>query len=314
VEVLVATEDSSGVQRLRRAQVGASRRSASRAIAFLVLALTAAVAAAVVFTRYMDESFQSTKVPVRNVVVAAVDLQLGTILAPDMLSIVAWPQASVPAGTFEDALKLKDRVVTTRTMKGEPVLESRLANSEAGNGLAAVLTPGTLAVAVRVNDVVGVAGFVHPGDSVDVIVTMRPKENSDAPHMSKIILQNIKVLAVGKQLDRNDKTARTPLPATVATLMVTPEEAERLALASSRGEILLALRSSLDQEMSETTGVVPQILLTGSGASLPVRTRPATTANAKGTAVVPPPEGEVVEILRGDMFEKRRFEEKKEKK
>ncbi|MFC1610202.1 Flp pilus assembly protein CpaB [Myxococcota bacterium] len=297
--------DTQSSIRLKRAQEKAARRSGTRAVAFAVVALVAAATAVIVFMRYLDEKLDST-VRTQEIVVAAIDLPLGTSLGPEHLDSTSWPAGSLPTGFFNNTDALLGRVVVATIFKGEPILSSRLADSKAGTGLAAVLPEDMLAVSVRVDDVVGVAGFIHPGDNVDVIVTMRPTETSNSPHMSKIILQNIKVMAVGKKVDRDAKQARKPIQATVATLMVTAEEAERLALAAARGKVLLALRSSLSSEMATTEGVVPSTLLAGRP-----RPRPARRSGPSSGPKTEEKTDEVIEILRGDRFEKRRFEERR---
>jgi pilus assembly protein CpaB len=218
-----------------------------------------------------------------------------------------------------DPAKLVGRVATTPILKGEAILEAKLASSDAGAGLAALLPPGMRAVAVRVDDVVGVAGFVHPGDHVDVIVTMRPNETGQSPPVSKIFLQSIRVLAVGKDVSQGGRDSK-PVAATVATLMVDSEQSERLALAATKGQILLALRSRVDVEDVVTAGVIPPELLAGaegartvvsnvsspSTPTVPTVRRPSVRRVA---APQPPPvaERQTIEVIRGDLFEKRDF-------
>jgi pilus assembly protein CpaB len=195
--------------------------------------------------------------------------------------------------------------------KGEAILATKLAGSEAGAGLSALLPAGMRAVAVRVDDVVGVAGFVHPGDTVDVIATLRT-EGSGATTVSRVILQNIKVLAVGKELDHRSRSADKVVQATVATLMVDAPQSERLALAATQGKLLLTLRGAADTDEVATRGVNANTLLVR---ELPVA--PPAAAPAPRTRVVkvivppeprPEPRREVVEIMRGDVFERRTFD------
>jgi pilus assembly protein CpaB len=236
--------------------------------------------------------------------VAAVDLPVGTELRAEHLRPVEWPSSSAPEGAFTDPAALEGKVVSVRLVKGEPVLLVKLAGS--GVGLSALLPPGMRAAAVRVDDVVGVAGFIHPGDTVDVIATIRHEGGNNTS--SKVILQRIKVLAVGKELDQRSRSTDKVVPATVATLMVDAEESERLALAAAQGKILLTLRSGADIEVVATRGVTPASLLATS-ADL----KPATPGPVRGRVVrrekAPEKGGEVVEILRGDMFEKRDFQQ-----
>lgn len=300
-------QDTEAGAALRRATERSPRRSAVRAAVFLVVSAGAAIGAAVILMRYLEARTSAQRVPTVPVVVAALDLPEATELRAESLTVLSWPQAAVPKGAFSDPKAVAGRMLIGPIVKNEPILEGRLASAEAGRGLAALLPEGMRAVAVRVDDVVGVAGFVHPGDHVDVIVTIRPNENAVTRSISKIVLQNIRVLAVGKEVARKDSSLEKSLPATVATLMVDSIQAERLALAASRGQLLLALRSRLDAAVVHTAGVEPTELVSG---------RPAPSV-----AVVPPPKvrraapprerkGEVVEILRGDLFEKRDFQPK----
>lgn len=277
------------------------RHTGLRAAVFLAVALVAAVASALLLTRYMEVRTAAARIPTEKVVVADVELPVGTEIRAENLREVDWPAASRPEGTFQDPTRLVGKVVAARLVRFEPILPAKLAGGT-GGGLAALLTPGTRAVAVRVDDVVGVAGFLHPGDNVDVIATLRADGGAGVAS-SRVILQNIRVLAVGKELDARAKGDKV-VPATVATLMVDPDESERLALAAAQGKILLTLRSAQDVEVVATSGVNPSALLgTAKTPRIAVRAparRVVTAEPAKPT--------DVVEILRGDLFEKRNFQ------
>jgi pilus assembly protein CpaB len=180
------------------------------------------------------------------------------------------------------------------------------------------------AAAVRVDDVVGVAGFIHPDDHVDVIVTMHPEKGGETT--SRVILQNVRVLAVGQQLGVDEQKRNQALPVTVATLLVSTEESEMLALASAQGRLLLTLRPWADKNQIATLGIGPTQLLGGAA-----RLRPTEPEHAKNegrlyarTAAPPPPApvavapaapqpaaNDTVEILRGDRFEQRKFDHKR---
>jgi pilus assembly protein CpaB len=297
------------------------RRSAAlRAIAFLAIASIAAVAAGFLFTRWIERRTAAARTPTAKVVVAAVDLPLATALRRESLAAVDWPLASRPEGTASDPGELVGRVVVTPIVKGEAILRAKLASRESGSGLAAILPAGMRAAAVRVDDVVGVAGFLHPGDRVDVIVTMKPAEGSGVPPVSKIVLQDVRVLAVGKEIATKGKDLDRSIPATVATLMVTSEQSEKLALAAAKGQLLLTLRSSIDNEAVVTAGVTPPVLLSGAAGVAPRLAAPparpprravvpvAARGRAAAPDVRPAPAKDHVEILRGDLFEKRDFE------
>ncbi len=202
-----------------------TRQYGVRAGLLLALALFAAVGSALLLTRYMETRTAEARVPTSAVVVADKDLAVGTELRGDQLRVVAWPIASLPEGALTNPKDLEGKVVAVRLYKGEPILPPKLSGGDAGS-LSALLPVGMRAAAVRVDDVVGVAGFIHPGDIVDVIATVR-QEGSNSQTSSKIILQAIKVLAVGKELDHRSKGTDKVVPATVATLMVDAEESGR---------------------------------------------------------------------------------------
>ncbi len=298
------------------------RRVPIRALLLLALAVVTAVAAAALLTRYMDARLAAARVPTSKVVVAAVDIPVAQPLELHWLRAVDWPAAVRPEGAATEPAALVGKVATVPISQGEPVLPGKLVTSGARSGLPTLIREGMRAVAVRVDEVVGVAGFVHPGDRVDVIVTMKPRE--DVPFVSRIVLQNVQVVAVGKELDLRGKDAKEAKPVTVATLMVTAEESERLALSADRGHLLLALRGIGDEERAETHGVTaPVVMLTNP---------PEPTAPQRAVAVrpprrqkpAPPPaappllapavkeDRQVVEVIRGDLYEKRAFTERKE--
>jgi pilus assembly protein CpaB len=287
---------------------------------YLGLALVAAGAAALLLTRWVNARTAMARIPTAKVVVASVDLPIGTRVAKEHLDAVDWPLASRPSAAIAEPGPAVGQIVAARIFKGEPVLPEKLVSGNAGSGLAALLPEGARAVSVRVDDVVGVAGFIHPGDTVDVIVTMRPSEGTGSNFTSKIILQNIKVLAVGKEVDGQARGGDKVIPATVATLQVDSAEAEKLALAASKGQLLLALRSGADDETVATRGVVPSALLAGAEAApavTPPHAKPEPTHHARSKVRVaakqpsaPNPEKQVVEIMRGDLFERRGFEKR----
>jgi pilus assembly protein CpaB len=185
-------------------------------------------------------------------------------------------------------------------IENEPVLPMKLAAKEAGAGLPPVIPQGLRALSVRVNEVIGVAGYVLPGTRVDVLATLNPTEvRTDV--MSKVVLTNVQVLAAGTKIEQSADGGK-PTPVTVVTLLVNPLEAERLTLASTEGKIQLALRNPLDQDAPTTTGIKPAALL---GSVAPVRQ--PVNRTARSTRVTPPPPPTTtgpdlpsVEIIRGD--------------
>ncbi|EPR44149.1 Flp pilus assembly protein CpaB [Desulfovibrio sp. X2] len=199
------------------------------------------------------------------VVVASRILSPGTKIAPGMLKTVPYLKESVPDQSFSDLKELDGRVLVAPLSQGEPVTRAKLAdNAIAMGGVSALIDPGHRAVSVMGNKVMGLAGFVRPGNRVDVLVTMdndgKKGHGAEHPHpFSKIVLENILVLATGEKLDAGEDGKAAPVD--VYTLEVTPEESERLALAASKGMLNFALRSTLDDSKVLTSGAdVPQTL------------------------------------------------------
>jgi pilus assembly protein CpaB len=230
-------------------------------------------------------------------VVAAADLQIGAELQRDDLRVIQWPANAAPAGAFGKPEDLVGRGLIMPVIQNEPILPMKLASKEAGAGLPPVIPKGLRAVSVRVNEVIGVAGYVLPGTRVDVVATVSPT-NQQTDMTSKVVLTNVQVLAAGTKIDRDADTNK-PMPVTVVTLLVAPVEAERLTLASTEGKIQLALRNPLDNETPPTQGVKPAALL---GLAPPTVRQ---VNNGRRVAVVTPPPAPgpdlpTVEIIRGD--------------
>jgi pilus assembly protein CpaB len=319
---LAINDPIGGSSRLRRAAEGSARRSGARAALFWAFALVAGLGTALLIARQLDKRQGGGATQTTNVVVAAVDLSLAAKITPEDIKLVAWPAEHLPIGAFQDPKEVVGRVLISRVLAQQPVLPTMLAAKNAGSGLAALIPPNMRAMAVRVDDVVGVAGFVHADDRVDVLVTLRPNRPGGET-TTKVFLQNIKVLAVGQELETADKTRMRATPATVATMLVTPQEAERLALASAEGRLILTLRSWTDSQPVETEGAMPSGLVGDVApsappvAGTPPPVRPAAVAARRargGKSTAPPstltaeaPKKDVVEILRGDRFEERKF-------
>ena len=290
------------------------RKRIVKATALLSFAVLAAIGTALLLTRYMDARTAAARVPTTRVVVAAVDVPVATAIRPEWLTIVDWPSASRPEGVAQDPAALVDRVALVPITKGEPVLDGKLAQPGARGGLATLVPEGFRAVAVRVDDVVGVAGFIHPGDRVDVIATMASRAAGEP--VAKVILQNVKVLAVGKDVQSKGRDAEKAVAATVATLMVSPEESESLALGATKGKLLLTLRGLGDEDVAETEGATAAVLLaaaapppkaSAAAPAKPTAVRGKKAAPAKVATSDAPQQKQTVEILRGDLFEKRDF-------
>jgi pilus assembly protein CpaB len=285
----------------------------------LIIAILAAVAfglvAAVSVSRYLASAQAYTR-NLSSVVVAKVEIPVGTRIIQEHLAVAQFPKNVAPEGTFtviDD--KLVGRVVVTRILPREPLTESRLAPVGAAGGLSSVIPEGFRAMTVKVDDVVGVSGFVMPGTLVDVVVVTSPPKKSGAEEMvSKIVLQNIKVLASGQNIDKpkNDREVERAVKA--VTLQVTPEQAEKLALASSEGKLQLVMRNSVDQGDEVTPGANKSSLLSGERAApvpepglakkaapAPVRRvrRAPTVATAMKVDAPAPPPRPSIEVIEG---------------
>ncbi|PAJ78879.1 Flp pilus assembly protein CpaB [Burkholderia ubonensis] len=228
----------------------------TRAITMLIIAMVAGLAAVAFASRWLVQTSTSA---VTQVAVAATDLNLGEPIGPAQIRTVSWPTGSVPPGTFADTKSLEGRVVRTSLARGEPVLEAKLAPIGTKGGLSAVIGAGNRAITVRVNDVVGVAGFALPGNYVDVIVnTQEPGKTDNQQSISKIVLEHILVLAVAQQVSRDDTQ---PKVVNAVTLEVSPEQAEKLDVARSVGTLSLVLRNQVDKQTLNTDGATKLTLL-----------------------------------------------------
>ena len=309
-----------------------AHRARTRALVALLVALVAGFGASWLISRALSNGGQSSpSMALSKVAVVKSELALATTLTAEMIDVVDWPTASLPKGAFEDPGLLVGRVIKTPMVAGEPLVEARLAPKQGGMGLAAMIPPDMRAMTVRVNEASGVAGFVHPGDLVDVIPTMTP-EGQGAEVRSRIVLQNIRVLAVGQKLETGS-AQNVSVP--VVTLLVSPEESERLALAASHGELQLTMRSGIDDKEVATEGVAPQEMYendkdkdraaararaelarqavpdpNNKAGQAVVRRRPVVAAAAEPAPVIVTPTApreDVVEIIRGNTAEQRKI-------
>jgi len=264
----------------------------------LLLAIAAGGGLAFGTYRYMQNvPVKTVSLPTKPVVVAATDLELGAQIRPDDLRVVQWPESAMPAGAFSAPDEIIGRGLVMPVIQNEPILPMKLAGKDAGSGLPVVIPEGKRAVSVRVNDVIGVAGYVLPGTRVDVLATASPTtQQSDTT--TKVVLTNVQVLAAGTKMEQDTEQGK-PVSVNVVTLLVTPEESERLTLGATEGKIQLALRNPLDKSEPVTPGIRPAALL-GTAPAGPakkgVSSRPRPVAVI---AAVPTPEP-TVEIIRGD--------------
>jgi pilus assembly protein CpaB len=241
--------------------------------------------------------------PVREVevrslyhVVAASDLAMGTLINKDHVKLVAWPASSpVPQG-FTTIEAVLNRGLVESVVTNEPLTESKLASVEAGAGLPPSIPEGMRALSVRVNEVIGVAGFVVPGTYVDVMVTLERESDS----MTRVVLSNVQVLTAGTRYDQQQARAGEPIRTSVVTLLVTPADAERIALAAEEGSIMLTLRNPMDRKPTETQGIRTAALM-GEPAPPPVVRTVQTRRVVVPPPAPPPPVARVytVETIRG---------------
>jgi pilus assembly protein CpaB len=261
---------------------------------FLVVVLAIGLASAATFGVYRAVQ----RIPVREVevatahaVVASHRLPMGTLITKDDVKLVSWPAKSPVPGGFTEVEQVTNRGVTSSFEENEPLVEAKLAAVGTGGGLPPSIPQGMRAISVKVNEVIGVAGFVVPGTNVDVVVTVRTG-NQDS--MSRVVVGNVQVLAAGTRYDQQNAKAGQPIPSTVVTLMVTPADAERIALAAAEGQIILTLRNPLDQQPTVTQGVRTAALM-GQAAPQPVIRRVANRVVAVAPTA-PPPAPKIYEV------------------
>jgi pilus assembly protein CpaB len=228
-----------------------------KAIGLLILAVITGLAAAVYAASWVAQrgSIASTKV-----VVAAVDIELGSKISPQMLTTSEWPRESVPSDAFTDAALLRDRVVKASVLRGEAIVNRKLSPAGTQGGLSAVIAEGKRAMTVRVNDVVGVAGFALPGNYVDIMLNAQQDRarGESANHISMTVLEHVLVLAIAQEASRDETK---PKVVSAVTLELTLEDAEKLDLARSVGSLSLVLRNQLDKKMVATHGVTKSQLM-----------------------------------------------------
>jgi pilus assembly protein CpaB len=236
-----------------------------------------------------------------QVVVAAHAMPLGAILGERDVKTVEWAGGALPPGFIGSVPEAVGRGLITSVQENEPILEAKLAQKGAGGGLPVIIDPGMRAVSVAVDQVVGVAGFVLPSTRVDVLLTLTDQSSKEPA--TRVIMQNVKTLAAGQsiQQDKDGKAQSVP----VITLLVTPEQAETLALAANQGRIQLALRNSMDTLHVETRGTRVSALMGGPIGKLPVAT-PRRAAAARELSV-PEPSQTVIEVYRGGVRTLQKF-------
>src|SRR6266498_2209262 len=233
----------------------------------LIIALTGAVICGLVgvmlVTRYLSNVQAFTK-DLGNVVVAKAEIPLGEKITAEQLTFASIPNGAAPEGVFRKMDDVVGRVAITPIGVRETITNMKLAPAGTGAGLSAVIPEGYRAMTVKVDDVVGVSGFIMPGSFVDVVAIINPVGQTGAANgpISKIVLQNIKVLASGAKID-SPENQRQPSEVKAVTLQVTPEQAEKLVLASNGSRLQLVMRNYSDQEDTQTKGANKSTLLSG---------------------------------------------------
>jgi len=242
-----------------------------------------------------EHESQQAKMDIQQIVVAKADLAYGTMLKPEDMKLADWPKANIPPGHATKIDSLNGRITVSTIKAGSPILESNLAPASTEGGIMPYLVPpGDRAITVAVNEVVGVAGFVLPNSIVDVVATVNsPYSSAYDKRISKIILQNVKVLAVGQILDQKEGK---PVVVPTVTLQVKPDQAEKLALASEN-KVQLILRHTGDSEVVKTEGATVATLL---GARPPKKAAPARRRTVRRAA----PKSDYVEVITGNQRKK----------
>jgi pilus assembly protein CpaB len=255
-------------------------------VVLAVAVVTAGFASLAMYRAVLQMPARTSEQPQKSVVVAAHSMAIGTELTVNDVKLVAWPAGSPVPGAIAEVESAVNRGLLTAVLENEPITVNKVASIGTA-GLPPAIPRGMRAMSVKVNDVIGVAGFVVPGTRVDVVVTIRRTSDS----MTRTAASNVQVLAAGTRQDqvKPDSESKTATASTVVTLIVSPQDAERIALAQSEGEIMLILRNPLDTEPTLTSGVRT--------ASLLGQDEPAPAPIVKQTAprrtvapvVVPPP-------------------------
>lgn len=266
----------------------------TRALGMLIVSIVLGLAVSALAVGWVS---QKGSIASNKVVVAVMDIELGSKLNPQMLTIVDWPSGSLPQGAFADFKDLQDRVVKTSIQRGEAILSAKLAPVGTQGGLSAVITEGKRAMTVRVNDVVGVAGFALPGNYVDVMVNAQQDKEGrtdEGKQISKTVLEHVLVLAIAQEASRDDTK---PKVVNAVTLELSLEDSEKLDLARSVGTLSLVLRNQVDKEKVQTAGITKSQLF-GEKALVPVVATPA--AKPKVVVAARPmasPVGHCVEVI-----------------
>ncbi len=301
-----------------------------------IMIVAVAVAAASTFGVYrvIGNMRESERVVTQSVVVAAQDISEGAALTREALTVTELPAVAIPAGAYVSIDSVLERVARVAIFKGEAIVPGRLAPAGTTAGIEVKISPGKRAMAVRIDDVTGLSGLMQPNSRVDVLVTLRD-EGTGAGRIAKLFMSNMRVLSVGSQVERG--TDGQPITAASAMLEVTPDEAERLAVAMREGSIQLVLRGYGDPDSIRTSGARPSDVLRQlrngaeaeprvepepvaarprprpAAAPAPQAPAPVNTPPAPAPRPAPPASDSVtVKVYRGDRVSQQKFETRKD--
>lgn len=270
-------------------------------IVLTVAVVAAGIAAYAVYSAVQRMPVREVEVGSIPVVVAAQPLPVGTRLNADQLRVARWPARNPVPGAFSDPQQAVDRGVIATIAENEPITAYKVAGPESGAGLPPVIPEGMRAISIRVNDIVGVAGFVVPGTRVDILLSVQnPGQAHGTEPMARTVVSNVLVLTAGTRFDQEESKNGQAQRSSVVTLAVLPEDGERIALASTQGDLSLALRNPADAEPTKTPGMRLSVLMRGPGGQPTIEQRPnRIVAVRPPTPVVPPaPQVYRVEAIR----------------
>jgi pilus assembly protein CpaB len=243
-------------------------------IVLAVAVITAGIAAYGVSNAIQRMPVREVEIGTIPVVVAAEAVPVGARLTEKQLRVIAWPARNPVPGAFSDVKAVVNRGVLATLVENEPITSYKVAGPEAGAGLPPIIPAGMRAMSVRVNEIVGVAGFVMPGTHVDVIVSVsNAGEGAQKEPMARTVVSNVLVLTAGTRYDKQDPNNAQPQATSVVTLALFPEDGERIALAQTQGQLSLALRNPTDVDPTKTPGMKLATLMRGPGAQAEIEVR-----------------------------------------
>lgn len=274
----------------------------TRTILVVVVAAVLALLASMGTYRFLSEKgrmAEEAKLQTVGVVVASEDIPVGSTIKPEQVSLAAWPKERYPKDVLTDIKTVPGRIARRDFMRGEPIVETKLLSTDKNVGMLSLRIPaGMRAFSIQVNEVVGVGGFLMPDARVDVVMTTVPS-GQGGERFSKIILENIRVLAIGQTIDQKESK---PVTVNTVTLAVTPQDAEKLALASNDGKIHLVLRNFADSEKVATEGISKSSLISGQRTAAPAADKSKPVTKRKSVARTPPvvTKRYTVEVIKGN--------------